>query len=162
MRVLVVYHTRSGHTRCAAEDIAEGMRGRGVTPCLLAAREIGAWDISDVGGVVVGSPCHCGSLKIGGGMAEPVRALLDKLKPGMLAGRVGGAFAVHCLAGGRATVRSIEEALAGAGARIVAPGIVVRAGVPFSVCRGPMAGADMRQQLRTFGKLIGETVLDGA
>ena len=159
MHVLIVYHTRTGHTRHAAEDIAEGMSGTGVTPCLLPATEIGAWDFSDVRGVVVGSPCHCGSLKIGGGIAGPVRAALDGLKPGMLAGRVAGAFAVNCLAGGRTTVRTIEDALVAAGARIVAPGILVRAGVPFSVCRGPMAGTQARQQLKAFGKTIGGAVL---
>ena len=161
MRVLIIYHTRTGHTRRAAEDIAEGMSGTGATPCLLTAAEIGTWNLSDVGGVVVGSPCRYGSLQVGDGAAGPVRAALDRLKPGMLAGRAAGAFVVNCLAGGRTTARSIERALAAAGARIVVPGIVVRAGVPFSVCRAPMAGAQARQRLRAFGKTIGGFVLAG-
>jgi len=159
MRVLIIYHTRTGHTRRAAEDIADGMSATRVTPCLLAARKIDTWDLSDVGGVVVGSPCHCGSVRLGGGVAGAVRAVLDRLEPGMLEGCPAGAFSVHSVAGAGATVRTIEGALAAAGARIVVPGIVVRAGVPFSVCRGPMAGLRARQQLRAFGKAIGETVL---
>ena len=154
MNALIVYHTMTGHTQRAADDIAEGLQSEGVVPRLVAAGDMQEWDVADVAIVAVGSPCHAGSLAIGGGLSGPVRAILRQLGSSTLEDKQVGAFAVNCSYGGRRTVRAIEKSLRGAGGIIVRDGIVVRAGVPFSVITGPMASENARAALREFGKAL--------
>jgi flavodoxin len=151
MNALIVYHTITGHTRRAAEDIANGLRGEDVSAHLQAADEMATWDVADVALVLVGSPCHAGSVALRSGLPGAIRSLLRKLGASALAGKLGGAFSVHCAYGGHRTVRGIEKHLANCGARIPEPGVVVRAGVPFSVVTGPLASEEDRRRLREFG-----------
>ena len=155
MNALIVYHTKTGHTRRAAEDIAEGLRTAGVESRIVAARELEGWDAGEEI-VVVGSPCHAGSCHIRGGLAGPIRAVLKRLGASDLAGRVAGAVAVNCAYGGKLTATTIEKALAQAGAQVAQPGVVVRAGAPFSLYTGPMASQHARERLRQFGAALAE------
>jgi flavorubredoxin len=151
MNALIVYHTVTGHTRRAAEDIAEGLRSEGVSARLQAASEMTGWDVADVAIVMVGSPCHAGSVAIRSGLSGAIRSVLKKLGASALAGKVGGGFSVHCVYGGHRTVRAIEKRLASCGARVPQPGVVVRAGVPLSIVTGPLASEEDRRRLREFG-----------
>ena len=154
MRATIVYFTKTGHTRMAAEDIAEGLRREGVEARLVPATELETWDVAEDAVVVVGSPCYAGALRIVSGIAGPVRSALKKLAPTTLAGKVGGAFSVHCSMGGGKTVRSIEQALRAADASVPEPGVVVRAGAPLSLFTGRMASDEAREQLRNFGRAL--------
>ncbi len=154
MKALIVYDTITGHTRRAAEDVAEGLTGEGVVAALRAAREMAGWDVADEAIIVVGSPCHAGSLAIYAGVAGPVRSLLKALEASTLAGKVAGAFSVNCVYGGHRTVRAIEKRLRSAGAQVPQPGVVVRAGVPFSLYTGPMASEEGRERLRELGRAL--------
>jgi flavodoxin len=116
MNALIVYHTVTGHTKRAAEDIADGLRREGVSAHLQAADEIATWNVADVALVLVGSPCHAGSVALRAGIPGTIRSLLSKLGPSALAGKLGGAFSVHCAYGGHRTVRAIEKHLASRGA----------------------------------------------
>ena len=62
MRALIIYHTNTGHTRRAAEDISEGLKGQGVDVSIQAANELAGWDVADQSVIIVGSPCHAGSV----------------------------------------------------------------------------------------------------
>ena len=154
MKALIVYDTITGHTRRAAEDIAQGLTGEGVAAGLRTAREMAGWDVADEAIIVVGSPCHAGSLAIRAGVAGPVRSLLKRLEASTLAGKVAGAFSANCAYGGHRTVRAIENRLRAAGAQVPQPGVVVRAGVPFSLYTGPMASEESRERLREFGRAL--------
>jgi menaquinone-dependent protoporphyrinogen IX oxidase len=151
MNALIVYHTVTGHTRRAAEDIADGLRREGVSAHLQAVGTIATWDVADVALVLVGSPCHAGSVAFWGGLPGAIRSLLRKLGASALAGKLGGAFSVNSAYGGHRTARVIEKHLASCGARIPEPAVVVRAGVPFSVVTGPLASEEDRRRLREFG-----------
>jgi flavorubredoxin len=154
MKAIIMYHTRTGHTRRAAEDIAEGLRGEGVAAQLVHADEVNGADLGEADVVAVGSPCHAGSCRIRGGLSGPVRSALKRLARGSLAGKAGGAFAVNYAYGGHVTVGAIEKALAKAGVRLVRPGVVVKAGVPFSLAVGPLASHEARERLRDFGRRL--------
>ena len=154
MKALLIYHTKTGHTRRAADDIAAGLLDEGVEPRLVAAGELEDWRVDDVAIVAVGSPCHSGSLGIAGGVAGPIRTILKQLDLSTLAGKVAGAFSVNCSYGGHRTVRTIEKRLQAAGAHLAAEGVVVRAGVPFSLTTGPMASEKARAGLREFGRAL--------
>jgi flavodoxin len=151
MNALIVYHTVSGHTKRAAEDIADGLRSEGVSSQIQAANAMTDWDVAGVALVIVGSPCHAGSVALRSGLPGPMRSILRRLRTTSLAGKLGAAFSVHCAYGGHRTVRAIEKHLASCGARIPEPGVVVRAGVPLSVMTGPLASEEDRRRLREFG-----------
>ena len=161
MKALIIYHTNTGHTRRAAEDIAEGLKGEGLDVSIQAANELAEWDASDQDVVIVGSPCHAGSLAIRAGVSGPILSALKKLQPTTLAGKVAGAFSVHSGYGGLRTVHAIEDHLRGAGAQAPRQGVVVRAGVPFSLFTGPMASEENRQELRQFGCALAHAVQGG-
>jgi len=152
MSALVVFDTITGHTRRAAEDIAAALGAEGLTARVQAAGEMAGWDLADAAVVVVGSPCHAGSVALRSGLSGPIRSALKRLGASELAGKVGGAFSVHCAYGGHRVVRAISKRLAACGARVPLPGVVVRAGVPFSVVTGPMASEQDRQRLRDFAR----------
>jgi hypothetical protein len=112
------------------------------------------WEVADVSIVVVGSPCHAGSLAIRSGLPGAVRAALKRLQGPVLAGKAAGAFSVNCAYGGQRTVRAIERYLSAAGAVVPLQGVVVRAGVPLSVATGPLASQEDRHRLRQFGAAL--------
>lgn len=159
MNALIVYYTLSGHTRRAAQDIADGLKSEGVSARLQSAGETDFQGLADVALVIVGSPCHAGSVALGSGLPGAMRSVLKKLGPSALRGKVGGAFAVHCAYGGHRTVRAIEKRLADCGALLPEPGIVVRAGVPLSIVIGPPASEEDRRRLREFGCSLARAVL---
>ncbi len=154
MKAIIVYHTKTGHTKRAAEDVATGLQAAGVDAQFLHASDVRGDGLADADIVVVGSPCHAGSCRIRGGLSGPIRSALRRLEPTALAGKVAGAFAANCAYGGHVTVAAIEKALAAAGAKIPQKGIVVRAGVPFSVTVGPMTSEAAREELRQFGQAL--------
>jgi flavodoxin len=156
MNALVIYHTITGHSRRAAEDVAEGLAGEGVTARLLPAGEMPRWDVAGVDIVVVGSPCHAGSLAIRAGVSGPVLGVLNKLAGSTLAGLVAGAFSVNSAYGGHRTVQAIERRLRAAGATVPRPGVVVKAGVPFSLFTGPKAPERHREKLRQLGRTLAQ------
>jgi len=154
MKALIIYHTNTGHTRRAAEDISEGLKGEGVDVSIQAASEVAGWDAVEQSIIVVGSPCHAGSIAIRAGVSGPIRSVLKRLEPSTLSGKVAGAFSVNSAYGGQRTVHAIEERLRTAGAHVPHPGVVVRAGVPFSLFKGPMASEESCTQLQEFGRLL--------
>jgi len=157
MNALIIYHTITGHTRRAAEDIAEGMASESVPAQLVIAGEMAQWDVAGKAIVVVGSPCHAGSLAILAGISGPIRSLLGKLQASTPTGIVGGAFSINSAYGGQRTVQAIEKRLHAAGAEVPMPGLVVRAGVPLSLFTGPMASQQCREELRSFGQSLART-----
>jgi len=161
MRALIIHHTNTGHTRRAAEDISEGLRSEGADVSIQAAGEMTAWDVADQSVIVVGSPCHAGSVAIRAGVSGPILSVLKRLEPATLAGKVAGAFSVNCAYGGQRTVHAIEERLRTAGAHVPHQGVVVRAGVPFSLFKGPMASEESREELQEFGRLLAREAQDG-
>ena len=155
MKTLIVYWTKTGHTARAAEDIAQGMREQGAEVDLVNLRDHDAPPLEPYDILAVGSPCHAGSINHAGtGIAVPVVRFLRELQPGSLESRASGAFSVNSGLGGRRTVGSMERLLADRGARLVSPGPVVKAGVPFSLWEGPRASEQDRETLRDFGRLL--------
>ena len=161
MKALVIFHTNTGHTRRAAEDISQGLRNEGVDVSIHAVGEVTEWDVADQSVIVVGSPCHAGSVAIQAGVSGPIRSVLKRLEPSALTGKVAGAFSVNCAYGGQRTVHAIEQRLRAAGAQVPQQGVVVRAGVPFSLFKGPMASAESREQLQEFGRALAHAAQGG-
>lgn len=152
-QTLIVYHTKTGHTRRAGEDIAAGLREAGVEVEVKPVVEVSAEELAGYDLVVVGSPCHAGSVKVlFSGVAGPVSDWLGGLPRDAFSGKAVAAYSVNSCFGGRATVESLERLLSDMGGRVLAPGPVIKAGVPFSLWRGPEASPEDRERLHRFGR----------
>lgn len=149
-RILVLFHSRTGHTAALADAVAEGARAvrftevdirriEDLAPGALAdavpewkearealARKYRALEsperIAEYDGVVLGSPGHFGV------MSAELRNVLDQLGPlasrGGLLDKVGGAFttALAARGGHEATLAGITTALASLGMLLCPPG----------------------------------------
>lgn len=152
MKALIVYHTRTGHTRDAADDIARGLTDGGVEcvvkPAAEAAGEgAGSYDI-----VLFGTPTY--GQRMYHKPAKSVEGFLESLGPRGLEGKTAGAFAVNAGYGAEKLVKSIESQLESMGARVVEGGPAVRAGAPLSLWKGPDAGAADRSACEEYGKRV--------
>ena len=96
-RVLIVYHTRSGHTEQMAQLIAGGVAavpGNSVIQRRAADGSVEDWINFD--GIIIGSPVY-----YGGAAAEIKRLIDDSVRlHGRLRGKLGGAFASSANIGG--------------------------------------------------------------
>jgi flavodoxin len=150
MKVLILYYTKTGHTLEAANATAQGIRSAGSEADLVTVKAFDAADLAHYDALIVGSPCWAGSLTPLG-VAEPMVKALDALAPGSLAGKRGSGISVHSGIGGATTVRTIGEILAQKGCEDYRPGPVARAGVPFSLWKGPSVSREDEARFTAFG-----------
>jgi NAD(P)H dehydrogenase (quinone) len=96
-KILVAYHSVSGHTRKMAELIVEGIkREETVDVVLKNVEELKVEELLDYQAIIIGSPVYYGS------MAAPIKKLFDDSVKfhAKLDGRIGGAFASSANIGG--------------------------------------------------------------
>lgn len=115
---IVVYYSRSGHTKEMAEIIAKSMNEAGLPTDCLSVDKVKADDLPGYDAIVVGSPTYYGH------MAGPIKQLFDDTVRfhGRLDGKVGGAFSSSMNVGGgnETTILGIIEAMLISG--MVVPG----------------------------------------
>ncbi len=91
MKLAVLYDSKSGNTRQAAEWIAEGMRAvPGVEAAVFSIREPDEDFVAEARGVVIGSPSYLAQLT-----PELHKWLFTASQKLPLAGKLGGAFATE-------------------------------------------------------------------
>ena len=155
LKTIIIYYSKTGHTLDAAKDIAVGMQENNITPDIKDVKDIKYPDLANYDLVLVGSPCHTGSMPFSSGIAGPIKEFLESIPKDFLKGKKAAAFSVHGLSGGKTTVESIEKRLRLAGADIdISPGPVVKAGAFLSLYRGPDYTRLDREKLQAFGKAV--------
>ncbi len=96
VRILVVYHSRSGNTRAMAEFVGEGVADGGAEAVVEAVGETPVESLLQYDGVIAGSPTYYGLPA-----AEMKRFFDDSVAlHGRLAGKIGAAFASAANIGG--------------------------------------------------------------
>lgn len=107
--VLVLYYSRTGHTKAMAEQVAEGARRAGAKVTLKPVEQTDPGELLEAHGIIVGSPTYYGT------MAAEVKRLFDESVRfhGQLEGKVGGAFSSSANVGGgnETTVLDIVKAM---------------------------------------------------
>ena len=105
--VLVVYHSRSGHTELMAGRICGALRDEGLEVTCKKVEDANVDELLSVDGVVIGSPTYYGT------MSAPVKRFLDESVKHhtRLDGKVGAAFSTSGSTGQETTVLSILAAL---------------------------------------------------
>ncbi|HMA54442.1 MAG TPA: flavodoxin domain-containing protein [Acidobacteriota bacterium] len=110
---IVIYYSRSGHTKEMAEIIAGSMTEAGVPTDCASVATVKADDLLRYDAIVVGSPTYYGH------MAGPIKQLFDETVRfhGRLDGKVGAAFssAANIGGGNETTIMGILEAMLIAG-----------------------------------------------
>ena len=103
MKLSVIYDSKTGNTKRAAEWIAEGMRAGGAEACAFSIDAVDAEFVKASRGVVIGSPSYAAL------MTPDMRAWLMGAGRLGMAGKLGGAFATeqYTHGGGEGVVRSI-------------------------------------------------------
>ncbi len=91
-RVLVAYHSQTGHTESMAKALAEGIgKVAGVEVVLRSVDDVSEQEILQADGILVGTPVYWGSLSARvKGFLDQVGGVLDEESHGE--GRTGGAF----------------------------------------------------------------------
>lgn len=155
MKALVIYHTKTGHTLKAAEDIARGISKSGIECVIKAASSLtgsGKSDLDEFDIVIFGTPTYGNRLyRL---PARPVEKFLDSLSPHGLEGKACGAFAVNAGMGGSKLVRNMEKRLLQLGGRVVTDGPVITAGVPLSLWKGPEASPEDIKKCEEYGQRV--------
>lgn len=158
MKVLILYYTKTGHTLEAANATAEGIRSSGSEVDLIVAGEFSASQLASYDALIVASPCWAGSA--GRTMLpKPLAQALASLSSDDLRDIRCGGISVHSGIGGEDTIKRIGEILTEKGNTEYLPGPVARAGVPFSVWKGPSVQPQDEAKFREYGKAFVEQPL---
>lgn len=108
-KIMVIYYSRTGHTKKMAELIAEALKKEAVEVTLKDVKDTQVNELLEYDGLVIGSPTYYGS------MAAEVKKLLDDSVKfhGKLEGKIGAAFSSSANIGGgnETTVLDILNAL---------------------------------------------------
>lgn len=110
MQVLVVYSSKTGHTKKLAEEIVKGVREvEGVECVVKAAPDVTSDDFVQSDAVIAGSPVYFGT------MSAEMKALFDRLivVRKQMGNKIGAAFATSAdpTGGKETTMMSILQAL---------------------------------------------------
>jgi NAD(P)H dehydrogenase (quinone) len=109
MQVLVLYYSKSGHTRRLAEEVAKGVASTGVTSVLKNTQEVTKNDFLDSAGIIAGSPVYFGV------MAADLKRIFDEFVGvrKKMENKVGAAFttAGHHTGGKETTLFSILQCM---------------------------------------------------
>ena len=154
MKALIVFHSKTGHTSQAAEDIAAGLRESGVDVDLRRPPEAIRLDLDDYEIVIIGTPTY-GHRRYKK-PAAPISEFLESLKPDDLTGKTTGAFTAYAGYGGERLVAALEGTLLQFGGKVLAPGPAVKAGAPLSLYVGPNASDADVKKCEEFGRKIAE------
>jgi NAD(P)H dehydrogenase (quinone) len=112
-KAIVIYYSRSGHTKEMAEIIAKSMIEADLQVECKSVNDVKAEDLLNYDAIVIGSPTYYGH------MAGPIKQLFDDIVTfhGKLDGKVGAAFTSSANIGGgnETTIMGIIEAMLIAG-----------------------------------------------
>jgi NAD(P)H dehydrogenase (quinone) len=87
-RILVAYHSQTGHTRAMAVAVADGARAEGARVRLLPVDSVSTTELVAADAIIVGSPVHNANV------APSVQAFINRwpLDSGQMRNKVGAAF----------------------------------------------------------------------
>ena len=98
--VLVIYYSRSGHTKEMAQHVGQGVEQEGISCAVKDVAGTAVGDLPAAKGIIIGSPTYYGEA------ASQIRKLFDDSVKfhGKLEGKAGGAFSsCGCVGGGNET-----------------------------------------------------------
>ena len=152
MKALLIFHTITGHTKQAVEDIAKGLEKKDINFEILNVKDIeqDKIDFNQYQILIIGTPTHVG------GPARKISKFVDKLTPNDLENKRIGLVSCYALFGGNSTVNKLEKKLRKKSSNIQVEKIAVMAGAPGSLWKGPDASEKDVQKCVSLGEKLGE------
>jgi len=148
MPMLLLYHTKTGHTLEAGKAIAAGVTEAGGSIQLVLAKDFNPAQARDCDLLIVGSPCWGGSM--GAGVSAPIAAALKQLTT-EINGKPCAGFSVNGSVGGLNTVKALGVLLKRKKCSEYLPGPVAKGGAPLSLWKGPAIKDKDLSLLKSFG-----------
>ncbi len=145
---LVLFFTKTGHTKRAAEEVAAGLESAGIRATVKGFADTDPSEIKDFSLLAVGSPTH------GGKPAKKVRGFMKGLPKKSLKGKRVASFTSYGGAGGDHTIKVFKKMLKKKGAKDIVPGVAVKAGAFLSLWKGPDIHEDDLGKLEALGKTL--------
>ncbi|WP_068475729.1 flavodoxin family protein [Saccharicrinis aurantiacus] len=159
MKILIIYHTKTGHTQEAITPMIEGLKAKGTKVDVSLAKDFNGSMLSDYDALIVGTPCWAGSSGIAG-VASPVIKAIKSIPENELQGKLCGGVAVHAKYGGESTLRHLEKLLSQKGCESLLTAPVVKAGTLMSILKGPSVTKEAEEELRKFGEGFASQLLN--
>lgn len=150
MNTLILYHTKTGHTLEAINQVVKGISEAGGQTEVVLAENFEIESLNDYDSLIVASPCWAGSSGITG-VAFPLVNVLKKLPAESLKNKFCGAIAIHAKFGGEGTLKHIEKLLSNKGCMDLMFAPIIKAGVLMSLYKGPSVKKDDELILKQFG-----------
>ncbi len=145
MKVLLVYHTKSGHTLEAAKAIEEGVRYAGHAIEVVPVKECNHSKLKDFEIIIFGTPTWFG------GACGPIKSFIHKIQDKDLSDKMCASFAVMGGSGGHKAVKEVEFLSMEKGCVDFVHGPVMQAGGFLSIWKGyPVTRGDL-EKCRNFG-----------
>lgn len=149
MRALLVYHTITGHSKKAAEDVAQGLRKREVDINVKHAKEATSDDVQACDIIVISTPTHVF------GPASIISHFFSRLDEGDLEGKRIALLTCYAGMGGSSTLRILNNLVRKKGASGEFSRLAIRCGSPLSLVPGPDASPDDVQRCIEIGEELG-------
>lgn len=150
LKAIVVYYTRFGNTRKAAEAIRDGIKEGGLeTVECKDVKDVKPEELAQYDVIVIGTPTHYG------GVADKMRAFMGALKQVDLKGKNSAAFDTRYEGEKTGGSEELEKYMKEFGMNIILRGlpVLLRAGDAW----GPLRDAEPRK-CKEFGKAIAQKV----
>ena len=147
----MIYFTRTGHTKQAVEDISKGLEKKGVEFDILNVKDLKINDIpfSEYDILVIGSPTHAA------GPARKITKFVKKLSAQHIENKRIGLVTCHAFFGGNQTLKRLENLLKNLNPDTKTENIIVTAGVPASLWKGPNASEKDVEKCIELGEKLG-------
>lgn len=150
MKVLIVYFSKTGHTREAALAISEGMKEAGSTVNIVGLIEFKPDSIGHYDRIIFGAPCWAGSINKKG-VPGPVKKALNALSSESLKDKPCAAFSIQAWKGAEYTIKNIGLILKEKGCSDFTEGPIAKAGTPFSIGKGSSITSEDLKKFKEFG-----------
>lgn len=151
MKMLIIYHTKTGHTLEAIKPFSDVAKSLGVQVDIVLAKKFKPETIAQYDAFVVGTPCWGGSSGMTG-VATPIIKVLKKLPENSLIDKLCGGIAVHAKYGGAATLSHLEKLMEKKGCTELKKAPIAKAGVLTSIVKGKSVSKADEDVLREFGQ----------
>jgi len=148
-KAIVVYYTRFGNTRQAAEAICEGIKEGGLDAECKEIKDIKPEDLAKYDVILVGTPTHYGA------MAEDMGKFVDALKEVELKGKRAAAFDTRYEGEKTGGLSELEKYIKKLGMEIILPGLAVL--LPAGDAWGPLREGEITK-CRKFGESIAQKI----
>jgi len=148
-KAIVVYYTRFGNTRQAAEAICEGIKKGGLDADCREIKVIKPEDLTQYDVILVGTPTHYGS------MAEDMGKFVDTLKEIELKGKRAAAFDTRYEGEKTGGLSELEKYMKKLGMEIILPGLAVL--LPAGDAWGPLREGEITK-CKKFGESVAQKI----